>query len=1464
QTLRLDDDKSLDLHQKQHFTLDIDKYLQTEPGAIYHVTIGFRPGYNLYLQDKKGSGVNNARADEEENADEEDDEESTAAQKIYEEDNSLDNFWERYDNYYPYGYSWKKRNDPSHPSYYNKERWATRNIIASNLGLTAKVGNDKTLHVMVTDILTTKAMRGVDFQVMNFQEQVIGKGSSDGDGAAEISLSGEPFLLLAKDGKETGYLKLDDGSALPLDRFDVSGEKIKNGIKGFLFGERGVWRPGDSLFLTCMVESDKGKLPDDFPLEFTLVTPQGQLYQQESMQGIDGFYTWKTATTPEAPTGNWLLKAKIGGASFEKRLKIETVMPNRLKIKLNFPDNELLSPGGTAGSLEALWLFGTPGKNLHAKIDASLYARKTSFPAFAGYSFDNPSRDYQTQSATMFDGNLDEAGKAVIKANFEAGKEAPGMLTANLVTKVFEPGGSFSIDYFSIPYSPYESYAGLKLPEGEKPFNYLLAGRPHSVSLVNTDSHGKLLSGTREVEILYYRVEWRWWWEEGGNNLGNFTQDEYNKLLKKETISLVNGRGSWTFNSGPDDWGRYYIQIKDLKSGHSAGEVFYIDGPGWQSRSGNEDQTAASMLTFSSDKVKYSVGDKVTLSIPSSSGGRVLVSLEDGSRVLNTFWQETTQGQTKVSFTAGKDMAPNIYATVSLLQPHAQTINDLPIRMFGAIPIPVEDKETILNPVLKVPATIRPEEQLSLTVSEQHGKEMTYCIAVVDEGLLDLTRFKTPEPHSAFYAREALGVKSFDVYDYVIGAWGNELERILTIGGDADAGPPKPKQANRFKPVVKFLGPFHIGKNEQYTATFKMPAYVGAVRAMVIAGHSGSYGSAEKSVTVKKPLMVLATLPRVLAPGEQIRVPLTVFAMDNAIKDVEVKITTNPLLGITAGNTQTLHFANTGDKLAYADVTVNNFTGIGKLKVTVSSGRETATDEVELQVRNPNPVISQVSQSTLTGGNKWQNTFTPIGNDENSRVTLEVSSIPQMNLQKRITYLVYYPHGCIEQTTSAVFPQLFLNQLSDLDEKQKAEVERNIKAGIEKIAHFQLPPGGFSYWPGMREPDDWGSSYAGHFLTEARNYGYTVSDYIFGQWKTFQRQAANAWAPSSTNFYGGDLAQAYRLYTLALAKAPELGAMNRLKEFKYISAEARWRLAAAYQLAGLSNAAQDLVSGLPLQFPERNFWGFTYGSDTRDEAMVLETLTLMGNRNKGQEVLVGLAAKMNSENWYSTQTTAYTLLAIAKYCGKNPAGQKINAQLMINGSPVTINSSSYIQQVPIFFKAGTNTLELVNKNPNQLFVKLVVQGRPLTGEAVPVINNSGLLAMKISYLTRDGKALNENNLNQGSDFMAKVSVKNTGNMNYTQMALSQVFPSGWEILNARMMDGEGSFTSSPFTYRDVRDDRVYTYFDIEEKKEKIYYVQLNATYPGKYFMPANACSAMYDNRISASTGGKWVVVTNNR
>lgn len=1445
-TIRLDEDKTIDLHKKNRFIIDLDEIIRTEPGAMYRITIGFRKAYHVY-QCKE---IDSAATAEESG--------SRYGEKIDEDDD----FWENYNDSYPVGYRWNDREDPCTPSYYTNEKWASRNLLVSNIGLVAKRGNDNSMLIVATDLLTAKPMSGVQLDLLDYQQQKIHAAQTNGDGIAVFDLKRKPFLLIARKDKERAYLKLDDGNSLPLSRFDVGGDVVQNGLKGLIYGERGVWRPGDSLFLTFVLEDKLKKLPASYPVTFELYNPKGQLVKKMiSGNALNGFYAFRTATESTAPTGSWLAKVKAGGASFQKTLKIETVMPNRLKIGFDLGTRTELGSGlSVPATLSANWLFGAAGKNLKAKVDLNLTAMETKFKGFEGFSFDNPTIHFESKVQTIFEGRLNENGKAAINTNITENTIAPGMLKANFSTKVFEAGGNFSLDYFSIPYHVYTNYYGLKAPQGDKLSGMLLTGKDHVFDIVNVNRKGQLIGGTKHVTVELYKIQWRWWWEQDDEySFANFSQNSYNKLISTEDLVLQNGKGYWKLRIDEPEWGRYLVLVRDVNGGHVTGKSVYIDWPGWAQREQGNNPTEASMLSFTANKTKFNVGEEVVLTIPSGKNGSALISIENGSRVLKTFWTDTKSGQTVFKFKAEKNMAPNVFANVTLLQPHAQTVNDLPIRMYGAIPLIIEDPETILKPVIQMADKIKPETENSITVSEKNGKAMTYTIAIVDEGLLDLTRFKTPDPHAVFYAREGLGVKTWDLFDYVLGAWGGNLERILSIGGDGSANRNlNPAKANRFSPVLKYYGPFALAKGSKRVHKFKLPQYIGAVRTMIVAGQDGAYGFAEKSVQVKKPLMVLATLPRVIGPGESFTLPVTVFATDNQLKNVSLQLQTQNLQ-VTGANTRQLAFSKPGEQMAYFEIVVPQRTGVAKLKITAQSGAEKTVYDLELDIRNPNPYVTNVVSAIIEPGKSWSPSYMPIGLPGTRSGTIELSAIPPINLRKRLNYLMQYPHGCVEQTTSAVFPQLFLQLLMPLTAQQKAATEKNIKAGITKLRTFQTTEGGLAYWPGEPAADEWGSNYAGHFLVEAQNKGYTIPVGMVDEVLRYLKSKASNWVPNSSNFYGGDLSQAYRLYVLALARKPEMAAMNRLRAFEYLSVGAKWRLAAAYQLAGQQSAALALTKGLDVSVKPYTQLGGTYGSDSRDEAMILEALTLMGQKGRAAPLLQSLAVKLGKDDWYSTQTTAYSLLAIAKFCGQNSSLNQLKYTYTADGKKGTVDTRQFLSSIPLTFKGNRALIQ--NTGKGVIFGRLILDGQPAVGQNNFQPNNPAVLDLAVTYKLLNGKILNPAILKQGLDFYAEVVVKNPGKMGfYEQMALTQIFPSGWEIINTRLNDNESMMASSPFTYRDIRDDRVFTYFNLRVNETVTYKVLLNASYIGKYYLSAIQCEAMYNNNISATQKGKWVQV----
>lgn len=1450
-TIQLAQNNTTDLGRWNNYTLNLEELIKAEPGAIYKIIINFKKKYASY-----------ACKDSSQTAEDNDELQQT---DIADDDDEHD--WDYYGNYYYEGYDYeddydyKERENPCNSAYY-RYKSISRNILASDLGLLAKRGTDGSMNFVVTNLITTQPLSNVTVEVYDYQLQVIKTLTTNAEGMCEATFSKKPFLMVAKTGSQRGYLKLDDGSSLSLSAFDVSGAQVQKGIKGYIYGERGVWRPGDSLFLNFILEDKQNILPENHPVQFELLNPQGQLYKKiTKTASFGGFYNFTTFTDKNSPTGNWIARVKVGGVWFTKTIKIETIMPNRLKIKLDFGTTMLSAKKQQSGTLEVKWLHGAIAKNLNAKIDVTLSPKRTVFKNYETYNFDDAARSFNAEAQPIFESRINAEGKAIIKPDITVDNAAAGMLNAGFKIRVFEEGGAFSVDQFSIPYSPYSSYVGMQVPTGNAFTGMLPTDTDHQIKVVTVNSEGMPVSKNK-LKVQVYKVNWRWWWDSYDGDLANYIGNEYKQAIQEKEISTVNGKGVFTLRINQPEWGRFYVCITDPESGHRTGQTVYIDWPAWAGTSpkGNE---GATLLSFSSDKKQYNVNEQVKLTIPSSDKGRALISIENGSKVIRSYWVQTQKGETIFNFPVTSEMTPNVYVNVTLIQPHAQTVNDLPIRLYGVIPISVEDASTHLNPVLNVPEKWSPETRSSLTVSETDGKEMNYTIAIVDEGLLDLTRFKTPDPWNALYAREALGVKTWDIFDMVIGAYGAKLARILAIGGDGDINNKAGNKANRFKPMVKFLGPFHLDKGKKATHEFMMPQYVGSVRTMVIAGNNGAYGATEKTTPVRKPLMILGTLPRVLGPGEEVDLPVTVFAMEKQIKNVSVSIQTNNLFTPLDGTSKSISFTDIGDDAVNFKLKVNSLLGIAKVKIIATSGSEKAVYDLELDVRNPNPKVVNLVEGIVEAGKTWNTSYTPPGMKGTNKGTIELSTIPPINLESRLQYLIGYPHGCIEQTTSAVFPQLFLSDIMELKSDFKLSIDRNIKAAIDRLKLFQTANGGLSYWPGEGQSNEWGSSYAGHFMLEAELKGYVIPAGFLENWKRYQRSQANAWAPSYGNqyYFNDDLEQAYRLYTLALAKAPELGAMNRLKEYPRLSATAKWRLAAAYAKVGQKEVAKQLINSLPTTVNNYRELSYTFGSSERDEAMILETLTLLDMKTKAGMVLKEVSKNLSADRWMSTQTTAYSLIAVSKFAKTNGgASSEMRYNVKINNAaPLSLNTKLPVKQIDMKINTtGAGNIAITNTGNGILFARIILEGIPETGDQTSAEND---LKMEINYTTMQGEFLDISKLEQGNDFIAEVEITNPGTRGkYMQMALSQIFPSGWEIHNIRMDESESAVKSSYPTYQDIRDDRVYTYFDISPREKKTFRIVLNAAYIGRYYLPTVYCEAMYDNSINSRKPGKWVEI----
>ncbi|WNO08642.1 MG2 domain-containing protein [Teredinibacter sp. KSP-S5-2] len=1448
----------------QNYSLDLAKLMANHSDGIVNIKLSIDPSVSRYPCEKKIRGPVNQDKNYDGPGNEEEDLRPEWIEKYYGTEN---------------GYiSWRKRNDPCDEAFYhyNDQTHASRNFFLSDFGLIAKKGADSDLHVIVTSITTGLPQKNVTLTAYNFQQQAIASGKTDDNGQAKLALKGKPFYLEATNQSGRGYLKLATNEALPTSQFDVGGVMLNKGIKGFIYGERDVWRPGDDIYLNFILQDKKDQIPAGHPVSMDLFDAKGTLIASlTNGQPVGNIYTFHFATQEDAPTGSWRAIVKVGGSYFDKVIKVETIQPNRLKIDFKMADSPIqLGNEQLQAEIYAQWLSGATAKALQADTELSITSKKTVFDGFSQYIFDDPASRFEKSKKQIFSGSLNEEGKKQFQFNLGLNQSAPGKLRATFISRVFEKSGNFSTSIHQDEILPFANWVGLYIPEGSGYRNAIDKHADHPVRLVSINSESQPVAN-RQLRIKVYKLNWYWWWDKPEENLANYIRGRHASTESDVTVTTdENGTANWILKKDSYSWGRYLIRVCDVEGNHCSGKQVYM---GW-SWNNQVSPDAATQLMLSTDKAKYEVGDQARIQLPDINQGKVFYSIENGSEVIDQQWVQVSEETSAFTLPITAAMAPNVYLNVSLILPHQNKTSDAPIRLYGVVPLLVENAQNRVKPEIVSPESVRPESQFTVEVKEADGKAMAYTLAVVDEGLLGITNYSAPDPYDYFYQKEALGVRTWDIFDGVIGAYGANLERTLRIGGGKSQDDKKESKQRRFPPVVRFLGAFKLQKGEVNRHQIDLPQYMGAVRVMVVAATDTAFGVQEKTVKVTQPLTLLTTLPRVLGPGEKVAMPVNVFVSDKSIQQVDVTAKTDSPLSLTTSTAQLL-FNEPGDQIALLNLQVDDSLGQGQVNVVARSGQETAEQTIAIESRSANLAQTQSVTKLLPPGETWQPALIPNGMVGTNQASLTASSLPAMNLRDRLDYLIRYPHGCVEQTTSAVFPQIWLHQLTTLSDDKRGDIQYNVEEALKKYKRFQHDNGGFSYWPSATYVNDWASSYVTHFLVEAKNQGYPVEITMLNSALSYLKQKSDE-SGDSRNLYS---VMAYRLYVLAEAGKPNLPAMNRLRERLLKNAKqntlnhehnlASWLLAIGYNSLGLADVAEELMSISDTNIQDYRYSEYTYGSSLRDLAVLNLAYSRLKKQDSAWLTAKSIAKQLSSDNWYSTQTTSWALLALAHFSDIRTGD---SSRFSIHDQPSNRSdwkemefSSSFYQQAITQDSLNNQRLQIRNDSEHPIYFSLSNTGIPKTEQEEAVEQG---LKLDVQFFDLNQQPIDIASLPQGQDFIAEVTVSAITKMNsfqYQDIALTMVMPSGWQIRNQRL---EGESLPQGLDYQDIRDDRISSYFSLwrnhywryrynnnSQPKVSIK-VQLNATYAGRFYLPSWQVESMYDNELQARSMGKWVEV----
>ncbi len=1307
----------------------------------------------------------------------------------------------------------------------------SKNLIFSNIALSAQNLN-KQLVVHARDFSKNEALENVKIELVSKQNQILQSQNTDSNGDAKFQIQEDDEILYILASKENQISVLRFSNPLSTDGYDVEGDQNHEMIKAFIYTDRGVYRAGDSVHLSVVARENTNPLKH--PINFTLINPKNQkIIENQILKSQNDIYYTQINLDKNAINGLYRANFNIAGVEFSKDILVQSVVPNRIKVELNADENRSLDDGSLNYELSSKYLFGALASNL--KYQSVVYFSPKNYhnSKYKDYIFTNPSSLIISASADD-KGNLDEKGR--VQSSVEIPENILNSqgynFNARIVSEVFEKGGRSVKAVKDVNLNRYDYFVGMKALAN----SYVSEGETIDFYAIVSDLKEKLVSG-KTLEYRIYQNDYYWWWDYDSYDefLRSIKQDTNTKLIEKGELTSSSEPMKFSFNTS-NYYGQMFIELIDKESEVSTGQSFYVSSWGEPSYA-----DVVSSLKIKSDKNKYKIGQSAKIEFESVAGAKALITLSSNSKIIDRFVMDTQDESTSIELAMKKEYAPNIYVSVSLFQDYNKIDNDRALRLFGVIPLYVEDENTKLDLELKTPDKILPNSDFEIEIQSKDKRAFNYTVAIVDEGLLDLTDFKTPDIWKGFYAKTGFTLKTYDTYSQIIPKFtgGDSVLGGLRVDKNRD------DSAQRFKPVALFNTPARSDETGFAKLKFKMPSYMGSVRVMVVANENDAYGSVSKDIQVSAPLVMLETLPRTLKIGDNFTLLTQIFKTENRIKNATLSVRSKNSLIKISPDTQTIDFKSATNLEVMMDANVSD-NRIGKelLEFELKSEDYTYKNEIEIDIKPINAYTYENNTSLIKAGESKEFIIKDyiLGT---TNATLKLSPTPILDMDKRIKYLLNYPYGCIEQTTSAVLPQLFLDKFSTEFDKQKAI--NNINAAIERYSNFQTADGGFAYWQGGDESNAWGSNYAGMFLILAKQNGYFVPDSMYERWLKYEQ---NFVQKSVYRDYMMDI-KANSLYLLAMAKKPNISEMNLLYDnLNTLSTEAKWQLAAAYKLAGVEDTAKQIASKISIE-PDSKYSFYTYGSLVRDEAIIANAYKQIYGTNN-EELLQKISDTLLSKDYLSTQSTGYALYALAMGANlENMNENFMDATLKIDDQAYTINQN----QMQIFSFNDEKAIVSANKD---IFVSFGVEG--VKASENPAFSNK--ISLDRAFYDEKGNKISPSEIGSGQTFYMRISVSLNEGANYvSNIALTQILPSGWEVSNTLLDDNTPSFIkNSNYDFIDVRDDKIMWFFGLNKNRTHHFYIKLNAITPGSYTLSGAYAEAMYDDTYRALSESEKVVV----
>lgn len=1340
----------------------------------------------------------------------------------------------------------------------NRWRSTAKIAVITDLGIMAKMGGDDlVVWVNSLDNLTPKS--GVKVSLVSFNNQEIVSGTTDADG--KVRFSGlrqqmenfRSYVILAEQADDLSFVCLDD-SLIDKTDFNVAGRPQTQGYEAFVYTDRGVFRPGDDANIVAIIRGANAAVPPEFPVRLEVIGPDGLVFREfAATTKEDGICQFHLAIPDYARTGKYtalmyVAKQSIGSTAFN----VEDFIPDRIKVE-TLTNKDRFTTGESAKiTVRGTNLFGPPATGRRVEVGVRLEPVIFSPAAYRSYTFGDSGREFRTIEEDLGQTQLDADGQASFDYNFPDNLYPPGYIRAVFQATVTEDGGRSVSNYKAAEFHPYKSYIGYKT----KNSSYAKIGETYPISLVEVSPDGKPFTN-KTLVVDVFSVTWNSIYRRDRDGEYSYSSERQETRISLDSVKLTDGEGVYNFR--PKDYGYFKIVFADPNTG--ARSVYELYASGWGYAPWAMDHPDRVQLDL--DQSTYKTGQNATLQIKAPFSGRALITVER-EKVYDTRVVDLKGNTAEITIPVKPEYKPNVYIGVHLIRAIKDLDKRAPTRAFGVIPLMVDSSENRINLAINAKDEIRPNQQLEVIVTATGQSGSAYLtLAAVDEGICQLTDFQTPDPLGFFYGKRALGIETYDMYGMLL----PEVKGVNlpdSPAGDENLEGVRRRNLNpvaikRVKPVSLWSGPVKLDNQGQTRIKLNIPQFNGTLRLMAVAASGANFGSAARKVIVRDQLVITSTYPRFMAPGDRVVIPVTLFNGTGADGRFDVKLDFSGPVTVDGYDVKQIAIPDQQERTVNFAIIAKQATGACKFSLTAKGNSVQTVETTELGVRPAQSVTSRNIVGAVHSGKAQEINFGSEWLPGTGEYSLSLAPIPALRFGGALKYLLTYPYGCLEQTTSKLFPLLYFEDLARVTQPDLfagGRAEKYLSEGIEKLQSMQLRNGSFSFWPNSDWSSDWGTVYASHFLVEARKAGHLVSDRVYDRMIGYLWQLGKQ---NTKNSYALQL-RTYSLYVLSLAGKPQTSSMAYIKSQRFddLYSDAKAMLAAAYYYAGDKKTARDLM---PTTFAAYNFKrqkGANLDSPVRNDAIVLAALADVDPLNPAVPKLIArLSDNTQLDRWGTTQENAFAFMAMGKIL-KNTEEPNYTGEVLCDGKQIaSFNSQAPVQITDSSLGQGKITIKMNGRGVCYFWATT-------SGIAPkPSADVDNGISVRREFFDKNGAKVDLARIQQGDLLVAKITVK-TAEDNTDNVAIVDLLPTGLEIENPRLATSSkiNWLDKDTFTphYMDIRDDRIILFADFEDAGVQTFYYAVRAVASGGFILPQIKAECMYAPEVaSLSSGGKITI-----